>query len=880
MSLLFPWGVKGPDKSRFEAYAKLLRLKNGGQIKEASNFSEMPDEETEFDKPDDTDSVNANEFLLFDKRKLKRAFLDRLSELVANEKGGHHVSSSLMIEWPDRVDVLVKKALKGTIPPETRQKEVLSLNGRIASLLSHLEEFRALINDVISSPTQEGPEQVVKSAHDMFSLYKEHDFDEITGNNTNTRSLRDALGFLGKLQTCFNTLIRSAERLSGFQNLRILPVMDSPNGTDRPKRTDRNNAWSLKRTFPSLGLELNDKTVESIFGTSKNKGSAKRRLLERFEKLKSSASEVHAEIRVILAAAKHDCTSAAIFKYVGCSKRSCFLCDRFVQSYGSYTTRGCHGKLYHFWTVPEISWLAEEERSIFVRALKNVEKAMMESIHGRKTDKLAHARESTIGGSSVATKRQQSSQDPYVRSLVSEYLRSQRQGARHSHVNEEDYTSPNQPLPSGAECEANLDTLPGQTQSQSARIIPKPEQLQGECYTCERETSRRCEFCNLDWFCSRECQDKMRLSHLTKCSARSITTADRLCDDVIRDQFPDDPETREHFGLARCRDWREQSYLLGLYQGLVLYLHVEAIQLNEWREKNILVSEIIKTFSKLPEKNRGDYFRWFFRNQHILDNSNPPLQLNGKDNPVVRAVNAARPYLDPEDRVKPFQQLEPPSKRHCFLVYALALDSSHPNPYDGAEFDLWYDFGFVVCRDEWGEQGLGSLYSQLVGGNKFLTDYDQSLGTTIRNYPEKPTCSFNEFWLAYEKGSLANLFRRYGLGRMLDRDLGLEEFLSFPLAQRELRPSVWRLKHFLALDPNNPLSNFPKVEAAAQEYGFTSQLNAGTRLALRQFYEQLFKKVNPLRVHEAKNHGELCEYAESNIDVIDDGVRHVLQTLG
>lgn len=109
MSLLFPWGVKGLDKSRFEAYAKLLRLKNGGQIKEASNFSEMPDEETELDKPDDTDSVNVNEFLLFDKRKLKRAFLDRLSELVANEKGGHHVSSSLMIEWPDRVDVLVAK---------------------------------------------------------------------------------------------------------------------------------------------------------------------------------------------------------------------------------------------------------------------------------------------------------------------------------------------------------------------------------------------------------------------------------------------------------------------------------------------------------------------------------------------------------------------------------------------------------------------------------------------------------------------------------------------------------------------------------------------------------------------------------------------------
>lgn len=336
-----------------------------------------------------------------------------------------------------------KKALKGIILRDTPQIEVLSLDGHTPSLPSRLEEFRALINDVGDSSTQEGLEKVVKSAHDVFSLYKEHDFDEITGNNTNARSLRDALGFLGKLQTCFNTLIRSAERLSGFQNLRILPVMNPPNETDKPKRADRNNAWSLKRTFESLGLELNDKTVKSVFGTGKKKASwTKSKLLQNFDKLKTSVSETHAEIRVILAAARHDCTGAAIFKYVGCSKRSCFLCYGLVQSYGSYTTRGCHGKLYNLWTVPEISWLAKEERSIFVEALKSVEKAMMESIHGRKTDGLIHARESTIGGSSVATRRHQSSQDPYFLALVSEYLRSQRQGLRSSIDKERQFASP------------------------------------------------------------------------------------------------------------------------------------------------------------------------------------------------------------------------------------------------------------------------------------------------------------------------------------------------------------------------------------------------------------------------------------------------------
>ncbi|KAH6605051.1 hypothetical protein Trco_006758 [Trichoderma cornu-damae] len=601
-----------------------------------------------------------------------------------------------------------KRTLKETTLHAGGQVETLALDDQTPTLLARLEEFRTLVNVVASSPTQDGLGEVIKSAHDVFSSYKEHDFDEIVGSKAETRSLRDALGFLG----------------------------------------------------------------------------------------------------------------AVIFKYVGCSKRSCFLCSRVVQRYGSYTTRGCHGKLYNLWTVPEVPWLAEEERPKLVQALKNVERAMKESIRDGKTSGLVHARESTIGGSSVATRRQQSGRDPYMSSLVSEYLRSQRQeGMRRSSAGKgEDFASPD-----------------------------------------------------------KRCQDRMSFYHLAKCSARSITTADILCKDVIGDEFPQDPETREHFGFNRCRDWREQSHLLGLYKGLI-YLEVEAIQLNEWREKDILVSKIIETFSKVSEQSRGGYFPWFLRNQHILDNSIPPLQFDGQDNPLQRAIDAARPYLDLEDRNKDLQQLEPPSKRQCFLLYAMALDGSHPNPH-WAEFDSWYDFGFAVCPGEHNERLLGGLYSRLVGGHKVMRDYYQSLGSKDE-YPNVPTCSFNEFWLAYESGSLAKLFYHYGLGDMMDRDWGLREFLSFPLDQHELRPSVWRLKHFLALDPGAPLGRLSKIETAAQEYGFTSQLTARTRLALRQFYEQLFTKVNPLRVHEAKNRGKLLEYAESSLDVIDDGVRHVLRKLG
>lgn len=351
-----------------------------------------------------------------------------------------------LVQWyKSRIDcymIQVKKALDGTVLPTRGRVETSASNDCAPSLLSRLEELRALIVAATHSPTQDGLEKVVKSAHDVFFLYKERDFNVIASKNANIRSLRDALGFLGKLQTCFNTLIRSAERLSGFQNLRILQVVDSPTGSAKPKRIDKSNAWSLKKTLESLDLELNDKTADSLVTAGRKKTLwTKSKLLERFDKLKASASEVHAETQVILAATKHDYTGAAIFKYVGCSKRSCFLCYRLVQNLGSYTTRGCHGKLYNLWTVPETPWLTGEERSKLIQALKNVEKAMKEAIRGETAAGIIHAPESTIGGSSVATKILQSGQSSYMLSLVSEYLSSQRQRTRSSADKEEEFRS-------------------------------------------------------------------------------------------------------------------------------------------------------------------------------------------------------------------------------------------------------------------------------------------------------------------------------------------------------------------------------------------------------------------------------------------------------
>lgn len=108
----FNWKPPRLNRPRLEAVAKLLYLKDGGQIEEASRFDVLPDTGDENGSADSRTSLDpltttppGNDYY----EKLLIAFLDRLAEIIANVKGGRDISSSLAIAWPDRIDVLVAK---------------------------------------------------------------------------------------------------------------------------------------------------------------------------------------------------------------------------------------------------------------------------------------------------------------------------------------------------------------------------------------------------------------------------------------------------------------------------------------------------------------------------------------------------------------------------------------------------------------------------------------------------------------------------------------------------------------------------------------------------------------------------------------------------
>jgi len=59
--------------------------------------------------------------------------------------------------------------------------------------------------------------------------------------------------------------------------------------------------------------------------------------------------------------------------YIGCNKRSCYLCYSFIKDHGRFEVDGCHQSLYSLWTVPETVFFADHAcAQAFQNALKRL----------------------------------------------------------------------------------------------------------------------------------------------------------------------------------------------------------------------------------------------------------------------------------------------------------------------------------------------------------------------------------------------------------------------------------------------------------------------------------------------------------------------------
>jgi hypothetical protein len=205
----------------------------------------------------------------------------------------------------------------------------------------------------------------------------------------------------------------------------------------------------------------------------------------------------------------------------------------------------------------------------------------------------------------------------------------------------------------------------------------------------------------------------MTEAHKFTCSNGALTTADYLFLDLAADELPKDPDVIADFGFARLLTFDEQSKLLGLYKGLEI-LEVEACDLHEWRTSGPLVAHILEAFGRLPAESQGAYFPWFVENKHRIF---PPdsSSVEGGDN-MNSFFKPARFLLEPSDRLKDVKDIQPCSKRNCFMLAALVIQLGHPPP---GTVGPYYDFGFCACLDESEEEALGIVYQRSLLGHEY-----------------------------------------------------------------------------------------------------------------------------------------------------------------
>jgi len=204
--------------------------------------------------------------------------------------------------------------------------------------------------------------------------------------------------------------------------------------------------------------------------------------------------------------------------------------------------------------------------------------------------------------------------------------------------------------------------------------------------------------------------------------------------------------------------------------------------------EGILDEEIIELFSAMPKQCRGGYYTWFVQHRYVLDTSkNVARDEDDVDSYIQQQYREARPYLDPADQSQPIEHLTSWAKQNCFFMLALLLDGVYPSPVM-KHFDLWFDFGYVACSSLHEENNLTNIYLRLLLGNKPAQDHFLSCGMQHLAPRDIQTCTFEEFWTAWEDGSLVALFERYQACN-LDPQTPLVEFLAYP-GRAPSRPSV------------------------------------------------------------------------------------------
>jgi hypothetical protein len=207
-----------------------------------------------------------------------------------------------------------------------------------------------------------------------------------------TRKLWESIYFLGRLRSAFKRMKNVLLTFPSFEKVRFVPLPKSSITAQ-----SLNSPLGLERTLRLVGLNMTAATVTTLLGPSWTIKGAKKR----FAEIQGQQAHIHAEVQMLLHLCSTTLSHGSAYSYIGCSKRSCFMCWNLLRSHGRFSTRGCHGRLYSRWTVPEITDIATDQVESLGMTLVHVQNSLVKKL-GSEFEQLGRLQKtSVVGGSSI-----------------------------------------------------------------------------------------------------------------------------------------------------------------------------------------------------------------------------------------------------------------------------------------------------------------------------------------------------------------------------------------------------------------------------------------------------------------------------------------------
>ncbi|KAI6165435.1 hypothetical protein EDD17DRAFT_229417 [Pisolithus thermaeus] len=598
--------------------------------------------------------------------------------------------------------------------------------------------------------------------------------------------------FLGRLKSCYHTLVEAAETIPGFANLSIRFV-NKP-----PSHKFQRNLPSLGSLFDWLGLPLNLVTVQKYV-----KDTTISTVQQDFGKLQEKSIlqtlPTHAEMQLVfyISRTTHPETmTKEFYPYIGCSKLCCFLCFTFLQFFGQhkpfFKVRGCHGRVYPRWSLPETN-------GVHADVCVELRLALRETFHymsREMTKAVAACLPATVAESSAGTTDNYSAPSPYIHDYHTKLtIQSKFHALRAATAAERSNKA--------HEVVANSGTEGNKIELTQYSCFPSSS---GRCARCGRKTSRKCSKCTGPWLCNEACEDAYSLyDHKFKCAIRRpLDSADYLERACRKNEIPEDIDTLEKFGFTKFPSAFDQRNLLGVFIGLT-QMGIGNRELQKWQQDGMLVPNIISAYEGNPKYGGRAYYAWFREKLYILNGTDTKAYT-----PDMLAI--ARPHLDARDQFKDLHELVPITKRKSFLLYAILLNGWHPDPGHPEQSmqDLYYTFGFCLCCDVHAERVLARLYTTLIS-----------------------RCSFRDFWLAYQTHTLVPLMDAKRLRKARKNIQHLKSFLK--ITPSDWCPTVWHLRLFTQSQAALPGRH------VAIDYGFLNCETVEEQFALKETYKRLLE---------------------------------------